>query len=101
MISYYLVDLTKTFDSSSPCFWDASKNEIYANLNKCSFIQIPVLLLDPVICLRGITTDPSKVTAIMEQPEPTNVFEVQSFNGLATFNSLRVLVHLWVQLFIV
>jgi len=38
-----------------------------------------------IVTNNGATTDPDKIRAIQEFPEPKNVFEVRSFLGLASY----------------
>ena len=52
---------------------------------KCRFFQRSVSFLGHIISHEGIGTDPEKTRAIMEWPTPTNVEEVRSFVGLASY----------------
>jgi hypothetical protein len=58
---------------------------LYANLKKCSFFTGNVIFLGFVVSSKGVSADPQKVQAIVEWLTPTNIHEVQSFHGLATF----------------
>jgi len=50
-----------------------------------SFFKKSVNFLGFVVTSDGATTDPEKVKAIQEFPEPKTVFEVRSFLGLASY----------------
>jgi hypothetical protein len=54
-------------------------------LSKCEFHKHSVGFLGYIISEHGLAPDPKKVEAIKEWPEPTNVREVQSFNGVMNF----------------
>ena len=58
---------------------------MYANLKKCSFFTDSVIFLGFVVSSKGVSTDPQKVKAIVDWPEPKNIHEVCSFHRLATF----------------
>jgi len=60
-------------------------NELYVNLKKCVFLQTRLVFLGFVISSEGIQVDDSKVEAIKGWSTPTNISEVRSFHGLATF----------------
>lgn len=59
--------------------------KLFANLKKCSFMSSEVIFLGFVVSSEGMKADPEKVKAIVSWPEPTNIHEVRSFHGLATF----------------
>ena len=61
------------------------RENLYANLKKCSFFTDSVIFLGFVVSSKGVSTDPQKVKAIVDWPEPKNIHEVHSFHGLATF----------------
>ena len=52
---------------------------------KCCFAQLEVDYLGHVVSSDGIRTDPKKSQAVSEFPVPTNVREVRSFVGLASY----------------
>lgn len=54
-------------------------------MSKCSFAQQQLSYLGHIISAAGISTDPSKVDAIISWPPPTNVKELHSFLGLAGY----------------
>lgn len=52
---------------------------------KSRFFKKSVSFLGFIVTNNGAATDPEKVKAIKEFPEPKNVFEVRSFLGLASY----------------
>ena len=52
---------------------------------KCKFFQKSVSFLGHIISDQGIGTDPEKIRAVVEWPVPTNVRQVRSFIGLASY----------------
>lgn len=52
---------------------------------KCSLMRKSVSFLGHVVSEAGIATDPEKIKAVAEWPEPTSVKEVRSFLGLAGY----------------
>ncbi|XP_071926077.1 uncharacterized protein [Coffea arabica] len=61
------------------------ENRLFANMEKCVFCTPEVNFLGCIVGANGISVDPAKVKAIMEWPTPTNVSQVRSFHGLASF----------------
>ncbi|KAG8490988.1 hypothetical protein CXB51_014131 [Gossypium anomalum] len=61
------------------------KEVLYANLKKCSFCTDKVVFLGYVVSANGLEVDQEKVRAIQEWPRPTNISQVRSFHGLASF----------------
>lgn len=61
------------------------QNKLFAKLSKCAFYLPEVDFLGHVVGAEGIKTDPRKITAITEWKSPTNVHEVRSFHGLASY----------------
>ena len=55
------------------------------SLDKCKFFQTSVEYLGFVVSRDGISTCPSKVEAILKFEEPSNLFMVRSFLGLAGY----------------
>ena len=58
---------------------------LYAKLKNCEFWLNQVVFLGHVISRDEITVDPSKIEAIVDWAVPTNVSEVRSFLGLASY----------------
>ena len=59
--------------------------------SKCSLFQRKVSFLGHVVSGQGIECDPEKVAAISTWPSPTNIAEVRTFCGLASY--YRTFVH--------
>lgn len=57
----------------------------HVKLSKCSFAQREIAYLGHVISAEGISTDQSKVSAVVNWPSPSNVKELRSFLGLAGY----------------
>lgn len=60
------------------------ENQFYVKESKCSFRQQSLEYLGHIISDKGVTTDPSKTTAMLEWPVPTNVTELRGFLGLTS-----------------
>lgn len=54
-------------------------------LSKCEFAKQQVSYLGHVISAQGVSTDPSKITAVANWPTPTNTKEVRGFLGLTGY----------------
>ena len=52
---------------------------------KCAFLLPSVAYLGHVISQEGLHTEESKVRAIVDAPEPTNVGELRSFLGMVNY----------------
>jgi hypothetical protein len=59
--------------------------KLYAKLKKCEFWLNQVVFLGHVVSKDGIIVDPSKIEAVVNWDRPTNVSEVRSFLGLASY----------------
>lgn len=57
----------------------------YINLKKCTFMSTSVVFLGYIVSSKGVEVNPAKVKAIVDCLTPTNILEVCSFHGLATF----------------
>lgn len=56
-----------------------------AKLQKCAFFKPEVQYLGHIISQHGVATDPSKIEAVANWRRPTNVAEVRSFLGFASY----------------
>jgi transposase InsO family protein len=61
------------------------EHKLYANAKKCSFAQSAVAYLGHVVSKDGVKVDPRKTAAVINWPPPTNLAELRSFLGLATY----------------
>lgn len=59
--------------------------KLYGKKEKCSFLVESVMFLGYVVSKDGVSVDQSKIEAIKSWPSPTNISEVRSFHGLASF----------------
>ena len=88
----YLDDIimySKTFDTHLDNLREVFQRLKEANLKlhpkKCSLFSPKVSFLGHQVSHEGISTDPEKVQAIKEWPQPRNVKEVRQFVGLASY----------------
>lgn len=58
------------------------REQLFAAPKKYSFMTESVLFLGYVVSKNGLSVDKSKIEAIRDWPQPTNLFEVQSFHSL-------------------
>lgn len=56
-----------------------------ANLKKCKFASDRISFLGYVITPNGLHTDPEKIRAVSDFPEPTDVASLRSFLGLSGY----------------
>lgn len=60
------------------------EHQLYANLQKCSFVKPELLYLGHVVSKEGVKVDPVKIRAIQDWAVPESVPHLRSFLGLAT-----------------
>jgi len=60
-------------------------NKLYVKLKKCELIKQYVEYLGHFISADGISVDQRKITVIKDWPKPTNISELRSFLGLASY----------------
>ena len=61
------------------------EKRLYAKFSKCEFWLDLVSFLGHVVSKDGVMVDPSKIEAVKIWVRPTNVSEVRSFFGLASY----------------
>ncbi|XP_039133246.1 uncharacterized mitochondrial protein AtMg00860-like [Dioscorea cayenensis subsp. rotundata] len=61
------------------------KEQLYANLVKCTFCTKNVVSLGFVVSSQGVEVDEDKIKVVHEWETPQNVSQVRSFLGLAAF----------------
>ena len=61
------------------------EKNLYAKLSNCEFWLDSVSFLGHVVSMDGVMVDPSKIEAVKNWVRPTNVTEVRSFVGLASY----------------
>ncbi len=59
-----------------------SANGVTLNRDKCEFRKTEITVVGHVVGKDGVKADPSKVSAVQEMPEPTNITELRSFLGM-------------------
>lgn len=65
------------------------EHQLYTKLSKCEFWLEKVSFLGHVVSHDGISVDPSKIEAVRDWLQPTNVTEVRSFLGLSWRHNRR------------
>jgi hypothetical protein len=58
------------------------QNKLFAKKSKCVFAQEQIKYLGHIITEKGVATDPEKVRAVQEWPEPHTITELRGFLGL-------------------
>ena len=53
--------------------------------SKCDFFKKEINYLGHVVSEKGVSTDPKKIKAVTEWPQPTTVTEVRSFLGFVSY----------------
>ena len=61
------------------------EKRLYAKFSKCEFWLDSVSFLGHVVTKDGLMVDPSKIEVVKSWVRPTNVTEVRSFVGLASY----------------
>ncbi|PON68450.1 Ribonuclease H-like domain containing protein [Parasponia andersonii] len=61
------------------------EKQLYAKFKKCEFWLEKVIFIGHVVSGNGIYVDPTKVEAVSNWSRPTNVSEIRSFLGLASY----------------
>ena len=64
--------------------------------SKCEFFQSQISCLGHIVSKEGIKTDPKKISAICDWPQPQTVTEVCSFPGFT--NYYRTFIHRYAQI---
>ena len=84
-ILIYSRDLESHVDHLRAVFSVLRAQQLYGNLQKCSFCQDEVIFLGFVVSKDGVRVDGEKIKAIVEWPTPKSATDVRSFHGLASF----------------
>ena len=61
------------------------EKRLYAKFSKCEFWLNSVSVLGHVVSKDGVMVDPSKIETVRNWVRPTNVSEIRSFVGLASY----------------
>ncbi|KAF8115984.1 hypothetical protein N665_0024s0011 [Sinapis alba] len=60
-------------------------NKLFAKRSKCEFATSKVEYLGHFIEAKGVSTDPNKLRAVKEWPQPANLKQLRGFLGLAGY----------------
>jgi hypothetical protein len=61
------------------------KRQFFLKAKKCSFAQPSLEYLGHIISTQGVSTNPSKIQAMLHCPVPTNFTELSAFLGLTGY----------------
>ena len=61
------------------------EEKLYAKESKCEFARGSIEYLGHIISAEGVRMDPAKLSTLSEWPTPTNIKDIQSFLGFATY----------------
>jgi hypothetical protein len=61
------------------------KHQLTVSAEKCSFNQRQVLFLGHIVSADGVKVDQTKVAAVQQFPQPTDVHQLRSFLGMANY----------------
>jgi hypothetical protein len=80
---------TKTFEEHLKVLQEVlnriKKHGMFLKPKKCTIAAHELHMLGHIISRDGIKTDPAKITAVSEYPNPTSKTEVRAFMGLAGY----------------
>jgi hypothetical protein len=61
------------------------QNQLFVKKSKCTFAQQSLEYLGHIISSTGVSTDPTKISAVQNWPRPTNLKQLRGFLGLAGY----------------
>lgn len=84
-ILIYSDSLEKHHEHLRQVFEVMRRNNLYAKNSKCEFVTERVEYLGHFIEAKGVSTDPNKVKAVQDWPQPANLKQLRGFLGLAGY----------------
>jgi Reverse transcriptase (RNA-dependent DNA polymerase) len=84
-ILIYSMDIPSHVHHLQLVFQRLIDHQLSAKLSKCEFGVSSIEYLGHIITDKGVSTDPQKVQAMLEWPEPQNVRELRGFLGLTSY----------------
>lgn len=60
-------------------------HKLYLKMSKCTFAQDSLEYLGHIISSKGVSTDPSKIAAMLQWPVPTSMTELRTFLGITGY----------------
>jgi hypothetical protein len=60
-------------------------NQLFIKKSKCTFVQSQLEYLGHIIGEQGVQTDPAKIQAVQDWPNPTNHKQLRGFLGLSGY----------------
>jgi hypothetical protein len=61
------------------------QHQLFLKTSKCSFAQPSLEYLGHIISEKGVSTDPTKIQAMIHWPTPTSMTELRAFLGLTGY----------------
>lgn len=84
-ILIYSASVEEHVQHLSQVFEVMRQNNLYAKKSKCDFATTRVEYLGHFIEAKGVSTDPNKIKAVKEWPQPTGLKQLRGFSGLAGY----------------
>ncbi|XP_026459657.1 uncharacterized protein LOC113360357 [Papaver somniferum] len=84
-ILVYIPDMTSHLRHLEITLKTLQEQTLYAKLSKCTFGQPKIEYLGHIISGEGVTTDPTKISCMLNWPVPTTLKELRGFLGLTGY----------------
>jgi hypothetical protein len=81
----YSKNLPEHVEHLKQVFQILEQNKLYLKRSKCTFAQKTLEYLGHIISGGGVSTDPAKIAAVQQWPQPTNLKQLRGFLGLAGY----------------
>ena len=85
-ILIYSPDLKHHLSSLKTIFEILRSNQLYVKLSMCTFAKDAVEYLRHIISRKAVSTDPKKISAMLEWPRHSSIKELRGFLGLTGYN---------------